>query len=178
MASLRIQPQKYRSTIQKINSISAPGKCNFSTRSANTILARNINGDAGRRACVGVPLIQRIWMHDTALNVRAGGFGMVGVGRREYATATPADAIIEDLTEQYSVARDEFEIASEETDKNSVYAADDRAAAAEELQTLKEMYGQAIEGEYGEEIQRRVGQRVRELEQGVLALEERAREDH
>ncbi|KAJ8060627.1 hypothetical protein OCU04_010936 [Sclerotinia nivalis] len=178
MTPLRIQPQTYRSTIQKINSISASGKCNFSTRSANTILARNIDGGVERRACVGLPLIQRISTRSMAWNMRAGGLGMVGVGRRGYATATPADVIIEDLTEQYSVARDEFEIASEETTKNSVYAADDRAAAAEELRKLKEMYGTAIAGEHGEEIQRRVGQRVRELEQGVLALEERAREDH
>ncbi|KAF7886294.1 hypothetical protein EAF00_010397 [Botryotinia globosa] len=99
-------------------------------------------------------------------------------GRRGYATATPADAIIEDLTEQYGVARDEFEIASEETDKHSVYAEADRAAAAEELQKLKDMYTSAIEGEYGEEIKRRVGSRVRELEQGVAALEARALEDH
>lgn len=143
----------------------------------------------------------------------------VGVAVRGYATASPADAIIEELTEQYSVARDEFEvcsflffsifpqfsplyflstpihkpthlsttthtpfpplqIATEETEKKSVYAADDRAAAQEELQKLKEMYGSAIEGEYGEEIKRRVGQRLRELEQGILALEERAQEDH
>ncbi|TGO65741.1 hypothetical protein BCON_0001g00560 [Botryotinia convoluta] len=99
-------------------------------------------------------------------------------GRRSYATATPADALIEDLTEQYGVARDEFEIASEETDKHSVYAEADRAAAVEELQKLKDMYTSAIEGEYGEEIKRRVGSRVRELEQGVAALEARALEDH
>ncbi|APA12904.1 predicted protein [Sclerotinia sclerotiorum 1980 UF-70] len=173
MTALRIQPQKYRPIIQQIKKISAPGKCNFNTRGANTILARNIDTDAGRAVCVGIPLIQRISTRNTAWNIRASR-----PERRRYATATPADAIIEDLTEQYSVARDEFEIASEETSKNSVYAADDRAAAAEELQKLKEMYGTAIAGEYGEEIQRRVGQRVRELEQGVLAMEERAREDH
>ncbi|KAF7947758.1 hypothetical protein EAE96_008837 [Botrytis aclada] len=100
------------------------------------------------------------------------------LGRRGYATATPADALIEDLTEQYGVARDEFEIASEETDKHSVYAEADRAAAVKELQKLKDMYASAIEGEYGEEIKRRVGSRVRELEQGVKALEARALEDH
>ncbi|KAM0313138.1 hypothetical protein ACHAO8_005778 [Botrytis cinerea] len=98
--------------------------------------------------------------------------------RRGYATATPADALIEDLTEQYGVARDEFEIASEETDKRSVYASADREAAVEELHKLKNMYAAAIEGEYGEEIKRRVGSRVRELEQGVMALEARALEDH
>lgn len=32
------------------------------------------------------------------------------VGRRAYATATSADDIIEELTEQYGVARDEFEV--------------------------------------------------------------------
>ncbi|TGO57890.1 hypothetical protein BOTNAR_0192g00130 [Botryotinia narcissicola] len=87
-------------------------------------------------------------------------------GRRGYATATPADAIIEDLTEH------------EETDKHSVYVEADRAAAVEELQKLKDMYTSAIEGEYGEEIKRCVGSRVRELEQGVAALEARALEDH
>ncbi|CAD6448688.1 8738c4bf-648c-4578-b907-4f544332f61f [Sclerotinia trifoliorum] len=173
MTLLRIHPQKYRPIIQKINKISTSGKCSFSTRSANTISARNIDSGAGRGVCVGIPLIQRTSTRSTAWSIRTGRSE-----RRTYATATPADAIIEDLTEQYSVARDEFEIASEETSKNSVYAADDRAAAAEELQKLKEMYGTAIAGEYGEEIQRRVGQRVRELEQGILALEERAREDH
>ncbi|PQE19501.1 Major facilitator superfamily general substrate transporter protein [Rutstroemia sp. NJR-2017a WRK4] len=88
-----------------------------------------------------------------------------------------ADALIEQLTDQYGTARDEFEIASEETDKKSIYAADDRAAAFEEWDVLKEMYERALEGPFGEEVRSRVGHRIRELERGLEGLEERARED-
>ncbi|QSZ34224.1 hypothetical protein DSL72_005814 [Monilinia vaccinii-corymbosi] len=164
MPSLRIQPRTCNSLPKKINHGSAArGLC---TR--RVLFAR---GHTGASLICGSKGPQRILAHSTSLCLPR-------AGRREYATATPADAIIEELTEQYGVARDEFEIASEETEKRSVYASDDRAAAVEELQKLKEMYSQAIEGEHGEEIQRRVGQRVRELEQGVAALEERAMEDH
>ncbi|KAL8700615.1 MAG: hypothetical protein Q9201_005357 [Fulgogasparrea decipioides] len=72
---------------------------------------------------------------------------------------------------------DKFEIASEETEKKSVYAADDRAVAREELDSLKQAFESAVQGPNGEEIRRRVGQRIRELEQGVVAMEERAKED-
>ena len=81
---------------------------------------------------------------------------------------------------RYFTARDEFEIASEETTKKTVYAADDRAAAQEEFLKLKAAYKEAVEGpeeEVGKEIQRRIGQRVRELERGMEALEEQAKED-
>ncbi|PQE26824.1 3-oxoacyl-(acyl-carrier-) reductase protein [Rutstroemia sp. NJR-2017a BVV2] len=88
-----------------------------------------------------------------------------------------ADALIEQLTDQYGTARDEFEIASEETDKKSIYAADDRAAAFEEWEVLREMYERALEGRFGEEVRTRVGHRIRELERGLEGLEERARED-
>ncbi|KAL8690309.1 MAG: hypothetical protein Q9218_004216 [Villophora microphyllina] len=71
----------------------------------------------------------------------------------------------------------DFEIASEETDKKSVYAADDRVAAREELDYLKSVFEVAVQGDDGEEIRRRVGQRIRELERGVEAMEERAMED-
>ncbi|KAI4271630.1 MAG: hypothetical protein LQ337_005875 [Flavoplaca oasis] len=77
----------------------------------------------------------------------------------------------------YATAKDEFEIASEETDKKSVYAEDDRQAAREELDSLKEAFEAAIQGANGEEVRRRVGNRIRELEQGVVAMEERAMED-
>ncbi|KAG0652904.1 hypothetical protein D0Z07_0439 [Hyphodiscus hymeniophilus] len=96
---------------------------------------------------------------------------------RTYATKTSADDLIEEIQEQYATARDEFEIASEETEKKSVYAEEDRKAAREELDSLKEMFEEAIEGEDGEEVKRRVGQRIRELDEGVKALEERALED-
>ena len=73
-----------------------------------------------------------------------------------------------------------FEIAAEETEKKTVYAADDRAAAQEELTKLKEAYNRHVEQaspEVGEEIQRRVGQRIRELDNAMTALEESAMED-
>jgi hypothetical protein len=86
------------------------------------------------------------------------------------------DAIIEEIGDLYGTAKDEFEIASEESEKNSTYAPDDRAAAREELDKLVEYYqGVAQEGEgVGEEVKRRVGQRIRELEAGVAAMEEEA----
>jgi hypothetical protein len=39
------------------------------------------------------------------------------------------------------------------------------------------MYGKALDGEDGDEIQRRVGQRIRELDHAVQALEKTAMED-
>lgn len=84
---------------------------------------------------------------------------------------------IEEIQELYGTARDEFEIAAEETEKNTTYAPDDRAAAREELDKLLEFYNGIIEGPdraVAEEVKRRVGQRIRELEQAVLAMEERA----
>ncbi len=96
--------------------------------------------------------------------------------RRAYASHTPADSIIATLEDQYGTARDEFEIATEETEKKSVYAAADREAAREELDKLKEMYGQALRGADGEEVKRRVGHRLRELENAVEALERAAQE--
>lgn len=77
----------------------------------------------------------------------------------------------------YATAKDEFEIASEETDKKTVYAADDRAAAKEELAKFKEAYEKAIESADGEQIKNRIGSRVRELERAVEAMEEKAMED-
>lgn len=91
--------------------------------------------------------------------------------------AQSIDEAIEEIQELYGTARDEFEIAAEETEKNTTYAPDDRAAAREELDKLLEFYNGVIEGEdqaVAEEVKRRVGGRIRELEQAVLALEERA----
>ncbi|KAK3178004.1 hypothetical protein OEA41_000136 [Lepraria neglecta] len=89
----------------------------------------------------------------------------------------PIDEKIEEIQELYATAKDEFEIASEETDKKTVYAADDRAAAQEELAKLKKAFEKAVAEEGGEEIKRRVGNRVRELESAVATMEERAMED-
>jgi hypothetical protein len=87
---------------------------------------------------------------------------------------------MEDLNELYSTARDEFEIAAEETEKKTVYAADDREAAADALNALKEAFAKALREtspEVGKEIQGRVGSRIRELENAVKAMEEMAMED-
>jgi len=65
----------------------------------------------------------------------------------------------------------------EETEKMSVYAEEDRKAAREELGKVQEAYRKAVEGEdsaVAEEVRRRVGQRIKELEQGVLGMEELA----
>ena len=61
----------------------------------------------------------------------------------------------------YATAKDEFEIAAEETEKMTVYAEDDRAAAREELTKLQNAYKAVVEGhdkQLATEIQRRVGQ--------------------
>ncbi|KAH9868765.1 hypothetical protein J1614_007837 [Plenodomus biglobosus] len=88
------------------------------------------------------------------------------------------DAAIEEISELYGTARDEFEIASEESEKNTTYAPDDRAAAREELEKLLEYYKGVVEGdrEVGDEVKRRVGGRIRELEGAVVAMEQKALE--
>lgn len=61
-----------------------------------------------------------------------------------------------------------------------MYAADDREAAQKELKKLKETYESYIKDsdpQIGSEIQRRVGQRIRELDNAMKALEEAAMED-
>lgn len=90
---------------------------------------------------------------------------------------TPAgDAAVEEITELYATAYDEFEIASESTEANATYAEEDRDAAREELDKVLEAYKKAGEGGSAEEVRRRIGQRIRELEQGVKAMEEKALE--
>lgn len=59
----------------------------------------------------------------------------------------------------------------------TVYAQDDRDAAREELTKLQEAYKEVVEGpdkELGEEVKRRIGQRIRELDNAVKAMEEMA----
>jgi hypothetical protein len=63
----------------------------------------------------------------------------------------------------------------EETEKQTVYAEADREAAREELTRVQEAYKTIIEGpdtELAEEVKRRIGQRIRELENGVQNMEE------
>ncbi|KAM0716130.1 hypothetical protein Q7P37_008644 [Cladosporium fusiforme] len=103
---------------------------------------------------------------------------------RHASTTTPsgpseADARIEEITELYATAQDEWEIAMEETEKNTTYAEDDRAAAREELDKVLQAYRAVVDGEdreLAEEVRRRIGQRVRELEMGVVRMEEMALE--
>lgn len=84
---------------------------------------------------------------------------------------------IETITELFGTAKDEFEIAAEETEKNTTYAEADREACREELERLLEYYGRVVsEGEevVAQEVKRRVGHRIRELKAGVEAMEARA----
>ena len=63
----------------------------------------------------------------------------------------------------------------EETEKVSVYAEEDRKAAREELGKVQEAYRLVVEGPdegLAEEVRMRIGQRIRELEQGVSNMEE------
>jgi len=99
------------------------------------------------------------------------------VVRSSSPTSTPSEALTETLHTSYATARDEFEIAQEETEKKTVYAADDRVAAHEELNKLKAAFAEAVAGEGGGEIQRRVGGRLRELERAVAVMDELAMED-
>jgi hypothetical protein len=92
-------------------------------------------------------------------------------------TAQSIEEAIEEITELFATAKDEFEIAAEETERNTTYAEDDRAAAREELDKLLEFYRGVVEGGdkvVAEEVKRRVGHRIRELEHAVIALEEAA----
>jgi hypothetical protein len=96
------------------------------------------------------------------------------------AVPQPADAIVDTLTELYGTARDEFEIAAEETEKKTVYAADDRDAAREAFGELKTAFEEAVktsDPDVSKDVQTRVGQRIRELENALTALEESAMED-
>ena len=91
--------------------------------------------------------------------------------------AQKIDAAIEEITELFATAKDEFEIAAEETERNTTYAEDDRAAAREELDKLLDFYRGIVEGGdkvIADEVKRRVGHRIRELEHAMIALEEAA----
>lgn len=99
---------------------------------------------------------------------------------RGFASSRLADEVMDALQEMYATAKDEFEIAVEETERKTVYAADDREAAKEALGALKDAYHKAVREsspEVAHEVQGRVGQRIRELENAVQAMEESAKED-
>ncbi|KAK6502828.1 hypothetical protein TWF481_007871 [Arthrobotrys musiformis] len=92
----------------------------------------------------------------------------------------PVDVKVEDLSELYASARDEFEIALEETAKNTIYARDDRQTAREEFEKFKLAYSDALSlssDDEAKEIKTRVGQRLREMESAIERLRE-ADEEH
>ncbi|KAH0030463.1 hypothetical protein KCU78_g3068, partial [Aureobasidium melanogenum] len=94
---------------------------------------------------------------------------------RWLSTKSAADEAIEDITELCSTARDEFEMAMEETENKTIYAEADREAAREELTKVQEAYRSIVEGpdtDLAEEVKRRIGQRIRELEAGVKNMED------
>ena len=100
---------------------------------------------------------------------------------RTYATPTTPSNSLEHLNDLYATARDEFEMAAEETTKKTIYAADDRQAAFDAFQELKTAYEQAVKEagpDGGREIGERIGTRIRELEGAIKGLEEAAMEDH
>ena len=64
-----------------------------------------------------------------------------------------------------------------------MYAADDRAAARELVDKLKDTYGRmqgngGLDDNIKAEVKTRAGQRIRELDNAMLALEEKALEGH
>ncbi|KAF2279366.1 uncharacterized protein EI97DRAFT_173820 [Westerdykella ornata] len=61
-------------------------------------------------------------------------------------TTDRINAIIETITDLYGTARDEFEMAAEETEKNTTYAAEDRRAAREAVDELIKYYEQCCGG--------------------------------
>lgn len=63
----------------------------------------------------------------------------------------------------------------EETENKTIYAEADREAAREELTKVQEAYNSIVQGpdkDLAEEVKRRVGQRIRELEAGVKNMED------
>ena len=65
----------------------------------------------------------------------------------------------------------------EETEKQTVYAEDDRRAAQEELSKLQDAYKAAVQSpdeDVAEQIRSRIGQRIRELDNAVKNMEEMA----
>ncbi|KAI5844542.1 hypothetical protein DFP73DRAFT_549684 [Morchella snyderi] len=85
----------------------------------------------------------------------------------------PVDIKVDEISEQYATAKDELEMAVEETEKRSIYAADDRATVRVELEKLERLYRDSVSSspaEQGEEIRKRVEQRIREFKNAVQEL--------
>ncbi|KAH0387658.1 hypothetical protein KCU92_g1408, partial [Aureobasidium melanogenum] len=95
---------------------------------------------------------------------------------RWLSTKSAADEAIEDITELYSTARDEAcKNHSHTTNQKLTLPLPNREAAREELTKVQEAYRGIVEGpdtELAEEVKRRIGQRIRELEAGVKNMED------
>ena len=88
---------------------------------------------------------------------------------------------MERIEQLYENATEEFQMAAEETEGNTVYAADDREAAKAEVEKLEGYFKEVTEGtgydqDVREEVTRRAGGRIRELANAMTALEEKAME--
>jgi len=99
---------------------------------------------------------------------------------RETPATAGVDDAMEEIEDAYDAAVEEFQIASEETKDNTIYAADDRSAARSEFDKLKALFdqymvGESLSAEGKEKITTKAGQRIRELEQALKALEEDAK---
>lgn len=84
---------------------------------------------------------------------------------------------METLNDLYATAKDEFEIAAEETEKQTVYAEDDRQACREAFGELQGAFERAVREcspEVAKEVQGRTGPRIRELENAIKNMEEMA----
>jgi hypothetical protein len=83
--------------------------------------------------------------------------------------------LFKSLTPDSKLTPSQFEMAMEETENKTIYAEADREAAREELTRVQEAYRSIVEGvdtDLAEEVKRRIGQRIRELEAGVQNMED------
>jgi len=99
--------------------------------------------------------------------------------KRETQANASVDEAMEEITDAYEAAKEEFQIASEETQDNTVYAADDRAAARSEFDKLKTLFdqymvGESLDANAKEQLEKRAGQRIKELEQALRSMEDEA----
>ena len=83
---------------------------------------------------------------------------------------------METIESLYENATEEFQIAAEETESNTVYASDDREAARAEVDKLQEFYKEVVDGtgydqDVRDAVRLRAGGRVRELVNAMTALE-------
>ncbi|TGJ73505.1 hypothetical protein EYR41_000593 [Orbilia oligospora] len=148
---------------------------NLSRRLANANVNVNVSGDVSR-VVVKVVVPHGLPRPSTSVSrLYSSTTTTPSTGKR------PVDAKVEDLSELYALAKDEFEIAVEETSKNTIYARDDRETAREEFEKFRLAYEEAVAGsseEEGLEIRRRVGQRLREMENAMEALSQADNEEH